>query len=340
MRRLILLAACLGHRRRSSGSSASSPISRRGSARAAGISDASASVRVGFVRNHSVYTVLPDGHGTTLVLKAHPPGASAGPDNVLCAGSPRGRPAASTLPCTYRRSSRMSGSTSGCSIGTGTTSQPSRGGASPSWSPDGKQLVYGDFDGGWIHVANLATGRVRGLTTHFGAPPYDYTPAWSPNGTAIAFSRDPKGAGGQAVALGCTSCSRTAKAFAGYPTRWLSTLPGHRTAQPSRSMTTAESASSAQTAETSTTSSRTSQHTQPSRPGLPTAPRSPTSVATTSGSTGSPTRAHTSSSRTRPTRPGRTGKHRSWFRPHAGRRAPPRNSLAASSRSRAAYPRR
>lgn len=178
---------------------------RRGSARAAGMSDASKNVRVGFVRNDSVYTVFPDGHGTTLVLKAHPPvvtehphTVTAGPNDVLYAEpawSPDGQHLAvhvSTFEShewqhiwVFDRN-RHHIATFG-------------GGASPSWSPDGKRLVYGDFDGGWIYVASLATGRVRELTTHFGAPPYDYTPAWSPNGTSIAFSRDPKGAGGQAV---------------------------------------------------------------------------------------------------------------------------------------------
>jgi len=163
----------------------------RGSARAAGIGDASASVRVGFVRNGSVYTVFPDGHGTTLVLKAHRYPNPNAVDYAEPAWSPDGQHLA-VHANTYEshelrhiwvfdRNMRHV-ATFDSDLGAG--------GANPSWSPDGKRLAFGDFTGGWIYVATLATGRVRDLTTHWGTGPVDYTPSWSPRGTTIAFSRN------------------------------------------------------------------------------------------------------------------------------------------------------
>jgi len=60
----------------------------------------------------------------------------------------------------------------------------------PSWSPDGKRIVYRDSARGIneddeIYVVNAdGTGRTN-LTRN---PANDYSPAWSPDGTLIAFS--------------------------------------------------------------------------------------------------------------------------------------------------------
>jgi TolB protein len=53
----------------------------------------------------------------------------------------------------------------------------------PSWSPDGKRLVYQrDFNGSAIYVINAdGTGEQRLSPT----PGFDVTPSWSPDGTQI-----------------------------------------------------------------------------------------------------------------------------------------------------------
>lgn len=56
----------------------------------------------------------------------------------------------------------------------------------PSWSPDGKQLVYrvwGDKDSG-LRILNVADKSVKVLTTE-----YDNLPFWSPDGSLISFTR-------------------------------------------------------------------------------------------------------------------------------------------------------
>jgi len=57
----------------------------------------------------------------------------------------------------------------------------------PSWSPDGKRLVYQrDFNGAAIYVINAdGTGQQRLSPT----PGFDVTPSWSPDGTKIVYVR-------------------------------------------------------------------------------------------------------------------------------------------------------
>lgn len=57
----------------------------------------------------------------------------------------------------------------------------------PSWSPDGKRLVYQrDFNGSAIYVIDAnGTGQRRLSPT----PGFDVTPSWSPDGTRIVYAR-------------------------------------------------------------------------------------------------------------------------------------------------------
>jgi dipeptidyl aminopeptidase/acylaminoacyl peptidase len=57
----------------------------------------------------------------------------------------------------------------------------------PSWSPDGKRLVYQrEFNGSAIYAINAdGSGQQRLSPT----PGFDVTPSWSPDGTKIIYAR-------------------------------------------------------------------------------------------------------------------------------------------------------
>jgi TolB protein len=57
----------------------------------------------------------------------------------------------------------------------------------PSWSPDGKQLVYQrDFNGSAIYLINADGGGQQRLSP---TPGFDVTPSWSPDGAQIVYAR-------------------------------------------------------------------------------------------------------------------------------------------------------
>src|SRR2546429_4030343 len=66
---------------------------------------------------------------------------------------------------------------------------PLNGLITPSWSPDGKQIVFTGFDGGLsdLFVVNADGTDLRRLTNDKYA---DLHPAWSPDGKTIAFATD------------------------------------------------------------------------------------------------------------------------------------------------------
>jgi Tol biopolymer transport system component len=64
----------------------------------------------------------------------------------------------------------------------------------PSWSPDGKQLVYGQTGPNALFVSNLDGTGTRRLTTCTSPRcTQDVEPAWSPDGSQIAFVRSKYG---------------------------------------------------------------------------------------------------------------------------------------------------
>src|SRR5205809_5409069 len=66
---------------------------------------------------------------------------------------------------------------------------PLNGLTTPSWSPDGKQLVFTGYDGGLsdLFVVNADGSNLHRLTNDKYA---DLEPSWSPDGKTIAFTTD------------------------------------------------------------------------------------------------------------------------------------------------------
>jgi len=66
---------------------------------------------------------------------------------------------------------------------------PLHGLTTPSWSPDGRQLVFTGYDGGLsdLFIVNRDGSGLRRLTEDKYA---DFQPVWSPDGKTIAFATD------------------------------------------------------------------------------------------------------------------------------------------------------
>src|SRR5207248_7885020 len=66
---------------------------------------------------------------------------------------------------------------------------PLNGLTTPSWSPDGKELVFSGYDGGIsdLFVVNADGSGLHRLTNDKYA---DLQPSWAPDGKTIAFATD------------------------------------------------------------------------------------------------------------------------------------------------------
>jgi Tol biopolymer transport system component len=107
----------------------------------------------------------------------------------------RGESVASTVQSKYGELHRIE--LDGSGRGRLTTGQPD---TDPDWSPDGDEIVFvrgvnlSSFEksNDDLYVLDVATGRTRQLTR---TPPgvYEAAPAWSPDGSRIAFARSTRG---------------------------------------------------------------------------------------------------------------------------------------------------
>ncbi len=149
----------------------------------------SASSLIAFASNvdgrYHIYTVRPDGSSLTRLT-------SDSADDRYPAWSPDGRRIAFTSDRDTPRGDLyvMNADGSGATRLTNdaVASNPPRELSHPTWSPDGKQIVFsaaqGGFDGTNLFVIN-ADGS--GLTLLTQNPDYDENPSWSPDGARIVF---------------------------------------------------------------------------------------------------------------------------------------------------------
>src|SRR6266404_8846754 len=68
-------------------------------------------------------------------------------------------------------------------------SSTNRQAMSPAWGSDGRQFAYMEFQAGkgWLYLQEMATGKRTPVSTTGSA--LDFTPAFSPDGQTLAFSR-------------------------------------------------------------------------------------------------------------------------------------------------------
>jgi len=92
----------------------------------------------------------------------------------------------------------------------------------PSWSPDGRRIVFARSAEGRLYIVGADGRHLRRLSrSGYGA---DSEPAWSPDGTTIAFVRGPLGGGAAALFLigsdGHGLCRLTPYAKSVYDPAW------------------------------------------------------------------------------------------------------------------------